>query len=258
MIFHRIFEALSNPLLWVLLILIMSGFYLIIKAPKQSGMRALGVLLLCAFSGLYAITSAWLPDKMLSHLETQYPRATVIRPEVQWIVVLGGGAMKNSNFSISDRLEGSSLKRGLEGIRLYQALPNTKLVLSGGLAKHETHAEARRLDALAAWLHVPDDKRVLEINSRNTVEQAREIKPIVGGKPFYLVTSASHMPRAIKLFEHEGMHPIAAPCDFRVYESEIKQDVDLSFMPHAQNLMKFKVAWHEYLGTLWASLKGQI
>lgn len=258
MILHRLLEALSNPLCWGLLIIMSVGLYLIVNAPKKSGMRECGVLLLCAFLSLYAITTPWLPNQMLSHLETQYSKVTTVNPAVQWVVVLGGGVLQSSTLSVSDSLENASLKRALEGIRLYQLHPNAKLVLSGGLDEHKTHAEAKHLDALAAWLQVPDDKRVLEVNSQNTKAQAQEIKSIVGEAPFYLVTSASHMPRAMQLFWHEGMHPIAAPCDFVIYKKEIKEAVNLSFIPDAKNLMKFNSAWHEYLGMLWALIRGHI
>ena len=46
------------------------------------------------------------------------------------------------------------------------------------------------------------------------------VKEIVGKDKFILVTSASHMLRAMALFRKQGMEPIPAPTDYMVKERE--------------------------------------
>jgi uncharacterized SAM-binding protein YcdF (DUF218 family) len=62
----------------------------------------------------------------------------------------------------------------------------------------------------------PNEDLILESDSKDTNDQARLIQPIVGDDLFLLVTSATHMPRSIALFKSLGMHPIAAPTDWKV------------------------------------------
>ena len=73
---------------------------------------------------------------------------------------------------------------------------------------------------------------------------------------FFLVTSAYHMPRSIALFKKHEMNPIPAPTGHH-----IKNKHGLSpyaFFPGAGDLKNSEKAVHEYLGILWAKLRGQL
>jgi len=67
-----------------------------------------------------------------------------------------------------------------------------------------------------------------------------------------LITSAYHMPRAIKTFQKAGLSPIALPTDYQ-YENFY---TILSFLPQAENLKKSNLAFHEYFGILFYRLFG--
>ena len=97
---------------------------------------------------------------------------------------------------------------------------------------------------------------ILEIESRDTKDEARLIKPLVEDAPFVLVTSASHMPRAMALFRKAGMSPIAVPTDHL-----IKNPYGISFdnlFPRSYHLQKSERAVYEALGLLWAKVRSQI
>jgi uncharacterized SAM-binding protein YcdF (DUF218 family) len=96
----------------------------------------------------------------------------------------------------------------------------------------------------------------LEDQSLDTEDEAQFIKPIVGQVPFLLVTSASHMPRAMGLFRHYGMAPIAAPTDYLSADAGVKSP--LSYLPSAGNLHTAERAVYEYLGLLAARIAGKI
>ncbi|NIA11024.1 MAG: hypothetical protein GWP10_15165 [Nitrospiraceae bacterium] len=97
---------------------------------------------------------------------------------------------------------------------------------------------------------------LLESASKDTKDEAHLIKDIVGNDGFILVTSASHMPRSMALFEKHGMRPIPAPTEYLVKESR-KIDPSI-FFPSAEGLRKTERAFHEYLGLGWTWLMGQI
>jgi uncharacterized SAM-binding protein YcdF (DUF218 family) len=110
--------------------------------------------------------------------------------------------------------------------------------------------------ALALALGVDPGTLLVEERSRNTRDQAVFIGRIVGKDPFILVTSASHMPRAMGMFRKEGMDPISAPTDHIVAESN--SPALLHYLPSEGALKNTRRAVYEFLGLTWARMRGQI
>jgi len=70
---------------------------------------------------------------------------------------------------------------------------------------------------------------------------------------FILVTSAAHIPRSMTLLKKLGTHPIPAPTDYQVKESE--GTPSNRFYPTADGLMKGQRAFYEYLALIWTKIK---
>jgi uncharacterized SAM-binding protein YcdF (DUF218 family) len=136
-------------------------------------------------------------------------------------------------------------------ISLCRELSPCRLILSGG---PPGQAEAMRSVAMA--LGVRQAEIVLESNSRNTEEEGRFIAPTVGKAPFLLVTSASHMPRAMALLRKQGMNPIAAPTDYLAKQTEKPNLADA--FPGYYGLYEASRTVYEYLGLTWERLRGEI
>ena len=166
------------------------------------------------------------------------------------IVVLSGATV-DGEVTAADRLGPGTLKRLLEGVRLYKQMPTAKLVLSGGGFFNEVEA-GRAMAAMAQELGVPKQAIFLEKASWDTEDQAKLLKRELGGRPFALVTSAAHMPRSLALFRGHGLDPVAAPCDFRTKDMRLTL---WSFLPLAGGLKASEDAMHEYLGLVWLRLK---
>ena len=111
-------------------------------------------------------------------------------------------------------------------------------------------------DTAVGW-GVDHKNIVVEKEAADTKDHVTYVKKIVGEEPFILVTSASHMPRAMALFRKHGMEPIPAPTDYMVKEREGGLTPGV-FFPGAGSLEKAERAVHEYLGLVWAWLRGQI
>jgi len=109
---------------------------------------------------------------------------------------------------------------------------------------------------LAAQWGVEPNNIIVEAESMDTKDHPVFVKRIVKEDPFILVTSASHMPRAMALFRGQGMEPIPAPTD---YMAEDKEGLTPgAFFPGAVSLKKAERALHEYLGLVWGKLRGQV
>jgi len=218
----------------------------------------LGTVLLLLLST--SLLSSWL----LAPLEQRYP--ALLHPETvswgpkgsappKWIVVLGGGHVSDPGLPANSQINAATLGRLVEGVRLYKAIPGSKLLLSGG-AVFDPVPEAEVMARIAVLLGVKPQDIMLERDSRDTADEAEIIAKMIGREKFILVTSAVHMPRAMALFKRRGLQPNPAPTDFRApYTKSFGPD---RFFPGVWSLGQTQTALHEYLGLAWAWLRGTI
>ncbi len=243
-ILKKIFSRFFFPLSLIIELMIIGLVW-----PKR-GRKFLmaGVIMLYLFSfGPFSHLILW-------PLESQYPviSESTIQKKIKWVVVLGGGSRTNPSLTPVDRLDDESLKRLLEGIRLCRHLPKARLILSGGNNQGKTPV-ARIMREVALNFGLPPSRLILEESSWDTSDEARLLKKQLGQDPFYLVTSAGHMPRSMAMFKKVGTQPIAAPTDFQaVWEPLTVTD----FFPRASALMNTERAFYEYLGLLWGWVRG--
>jgi uncharacterized SAM-binding protein YcdF (DUF218 family) len=217
------------------------------------------VLVTAAAVLLLLLGNTRISGKLLNGLERRYsPLEVTARAETptslqkgMFIVVLAGGYSSDSSVDLLSRLSEATLARLAEGILLYREVPGCKLLLSGG---PPFQAESMANAALA--LGVPEQDIILEAESKNTEQEAVLIAPTVGKAPFALVTSASHMPRAMGLFRKLGMNPIAAPTDYLAKgKRELEPD---NVFPGYYGLYESERAAYEYLGITWETLNHEM
>lgn len=186
----------------------------------------------------------------MSALQVRAPDAPV-----KWVVVLGGGHATDPKIPLSSQPDHPTMARLLEGIHLYRVSPGSKLILSGGSIAGEI-SNSEVMARVAETIGIPQGDIIREAQSRDTEDEARLIKPLVKKDAFILVTSASHMPRSVMLFERFGMHPVPAPTDYMV--TETNTPMQERFFPSPSGLVKATRAVYEYLGLAWLKLRGVI
>jgi uncharacterized SAM-binding protein YcdF (DUF218 family) len=196
---------------------------------------------------------------LLRSLEQRYaplvlasrPGAACTLQKGMFIVVLGGGYSPDPRVDIVSHLAEETVVRLMGGVLLYKSAPGCKLILSGG-----PPAQADGMGKVALALGVREQDIILEAKSHNTEQEALFIAPIVGKTPFVLVTSASHMPRAMALFRKRGMNPIAAPTDYlaKTRGGLLPEDI----YPSYYGLYEAERAVYESLGIAWEKLNHEI
>lgn len=201
---------------------------------------------------------SWFSLPFIRPLESKYPAIVQIprSPAIKYVVVLGAGVSADNKMPPNTQLSITALARLVEGIRIHNALPQTRLVLSGGLMSNNV-SEADAMAKTALSLGVDRTKLILDSQTKDTEDQAQLIKKIAGNDQFILVTSASHMPRAVALVKKLGLNPIPAPTDYRVKGDNTKIHPG-KFFPSSLNVMMVELAMHEYLGMVWAKIRGRI
>lgn len=216
-----------------------------------NGLAVAGIGLMLAAS--YGFTGR----PLLERLEYRYDSKPELKglAGVKWVVVLGGGVWDDGRLSSTARLTESSVCRLAEGIRLWRQIPGSKLLLSGGRV-YTSVPEAQAMAELAIELGVPDSCLALEMDSRDTGEQARLVAGMVGDQRMVLVTSAAHMPRSMALFRRQGIYPVPAPSNFMVKRG---QSGDPSrFFPSSVGIEVWETVIHEAAGMAWSKITGRI
>lgn len=227
-------------------------------STRRLGLGALVTIVAVGFS----IGTTPVADRVIGPLEERYtavhdPGAVQdsLGVPIRWIVVLGSGHGSDARTAPPGRLAGEGLYRLAEGMRIREALPQARLLLSGwGGGDVRSHAEA--LADAARSLGVPAEALVLSPLARDTEEEAEAVRSwISDGEPFFLVSGAVHLTRAVRWFEAEGLRPIPAPAFFYTTDSLDPGRMGLrDFLPNPANYVKVDRAVHEYLGILWARL----
>ena len=216
-----------------------------------------GAMVMVAAVGLLLVFgSRPLAGLLVAPLERAYPPVT--DPErlagIDYVMVLGAGHDPEPGLPVTGRLPATATARLVEGIRLHRALSGSRLVLSGG---GEPEPSAHGSAAVARALGVDEGDMVLLPGTVDTRDEARRAAAELEGRRLALVTSASHMPRAMALFRGAGLEPVAAPTRYHA-PRELEPWRVRYLRPQARGVYASERAVYEYLGLAWAWLKGEI
>jgi uncharacterized SAM-binding protein YcdF (DUF218 family) len=191
-------------------------------------------------------------DLLLAPLESEYPplASDGPLPQIAYIVVLGSSYVPRDGIPVTAALDPEGLARVVEGVRLERRLPQARLVLSGGAPAGRVPG-ALGYAKLARELGVADSSLILLDSPTDTAQEASDVARRLAGARFLLVTSASQMPRAMKLMRINGARPIAAPT---AQHREVPSSRWGGWLPTAGGLRKSELAIHEYLGLVAVAL----
>lgn len=215
--------------------------------------RSAKALLSVSWLVLLLISLQPVADKMLKPIEDTYPtwRGDT---KVDYIVVLGGGYTWNPEWAPSSNLISNSLPRLAEGVRLWQANPGAKMIFTGARAMTNPVSTAEAGARVAESLGVPRSQIITLDEPKDTEEEAAAVAKAIGQQPFLLVTSASHLPRAMIFFQNAGLHPLPAPANQLAIESPLNPWERI--IPSPVWLMHSDRVGYETLGRIWQWLKG--
>ncbi|MFU8861769.1 MAG: ElyC/SanA/YdcF family protein [Cyclonatronaceae bacterium] len=205
-----------------------------------------------------------LPNLLVADLEGRYPvlndpadlllsgqpltADTVAVREIH-ILVLGGGHSPDPWLPPTSRLSTRALGRLAEGIRLHRMIPESRLILSGW-SSSGGESVAKVMGLAAVDLGVDSTRIHVLSEPSNTCREAQVYNREFGSRnPLILVTSASHMPRAMQLFRQTGLDPVPAPAGFRIKFHPDRRYFYLE--TDVSNISKMESAIKEYVGMVW-------
>jgi uncharacterized SAM-binding protein YcdF (DUF218 family) len=169
------------------------------------------------------------------------------------VVVLGGGAQSFSvGGLVATGLNRTSRLRAMEGARVFKAIGARLIVASAGIpdGSRLLQPESVALTAALIAAGVPAAAIVQESASKTTRDQAVMVAPVLrahGVGRFVLVTSPSHMRRALGAFRAEGLDPVPSASPIR---SDHRARPPL-LLPDSDSLSLTDQAVYEYAATVY-------
>ena len=234
-IFSKIFNFFLEPLN---LLLISFLIYIVIVAKaKRNKFKGAFWFIIFWFILLYKP----LPEFLVKGLEDQYVYNESVFLGLEGLIILGGGTGSGKVAEArNDYTLGEGSERIIKGLEFLKKKPEGKIIFTGFSGKlfHVGLSEAEIIEQLIRALNTESTNFLFERRSRNTFENAFYTEEIINEhqiKQWGIVTSASHMRRAITTFEKQ--HPEIVfepiPVDFQTANSiywgpgNIQESVDL-------------------------------
>ena len=182
------------------------------------------------------------------------PYTNIKRPYL-WGVVLTG-------VTLNDKLPDDRVyfnhgaDRAVHAVDLYKRGIISKILISGGIGRVLTTArpEADEMFKAMKLMGVPDSAMVIENQSRNTYESAKNVKVILSQSTYLsqdtllLITSAFHMRRSLACFAKANLPAKSFSCDF--YTHPINFTPDDILLPKAEAILIWQKLFKEWLGIL--------
>ena len=225
-----------------LILLAFLGLWLSRKHPRAG--RTIAAL---SLTTLLILSLPVTSNALLQSQETAPPISDAQLKDTQAIVILGGGKSNEApEFGNEDTVNRWTLQRLRYGAYLRQQTGKPILVTGGGLFGERPEADAMA-ETLQRDFYAKDIWT--EDQSKDTAENAAYSAIILkahGIERIAIVSQAWHLPRAIKLFEQQGLTVYPAPTG---YTKEDNEPV-IRWLPKASALDKSAIALKEYLGRL--------
>lgn len=222
--------------------------------------RRLGrYVLLAACAAAVVLTATPLATMALTALEDRFPAPQVPPERVDGIIVLAGMVRLDITDLRGHLTLNGSVDRLIAARDLAEAYSDARVVFTGGSGSltRQDLSEARLVRPLLERWGLTEPRVMYEETSRNTCENAALSAALVHPKEdevWLLVTSASHMPRAVGCFRAAGWDVVPYPVDYHT-----DGHISWQLRPNiARRLEDLQTAAHEWIGLLAYRLTGRI
>ena len=218
--------------------------------PRRAWTRRARAGVWLVWGGLWILSLPFTSSWLTYWCETRGPdlRAALAGrdPDKTALVVLAAGIRTyDASVPLRERMDGTTTHRVLTAARLWNEHRFGLVVVSGSPT-----ALPYCMKDLLVTMGVPADRVVTETESTNTRENARFSAEILrargGAETVVVVTSATHLRRAVREMARAGVTAIPAPAELRGMN---RSGLD-ALLPSAGGLAATHVALHEILGLL--------
>ena len=251
----KLVGALLRPDTWIVLalaLIVLAVFYSRRRLTLWVGSITLALLVALAIFPL--------GDLLLQPIERTYPAEPSLG-QVDGIIVLGGGEDARASAYWGQMQLNEGGERYTAALALARRFPQARVLFTGGsgalrdLAGNQA-SEAEMAERFFREQGIARERLLLEGQSRNTAENARLSRELAAPAPdetWVLVTSAFHLPRAMRSFESAGWTGLVPwPVDYRTSAFADGMGWNLT-----RNLLVLNTAIREQVGQIAYRLSGR-
>lgn len=170
------------------------------------------------------------------------------------ILVLGQGMPTDSDLPIRYRVNATFCQRLFEGVRVSRLIPESQILVSmaGDAPLKDKDAFIKEF---AGTVGLPKERFVLLNGARDTKEEVRLAHQLVRTNRLIVVSSATHIPRALEIARKQSISAIPSPCDYtRQVATNAVYSITALPLPSSHGFELSNKAAHEWLGSIYESL----
>lgn len=193
-------------------------------------------------------------DVAVDWLEQRYQPIADLEPYQGYPVVLlsSGGTRQDPVHGQVNLLANSGWERLLIATTTARKVNGELFVAGGPSGRSGGEPMSVTIRQVIEQMGIDLKKVTVETTSTNTFENLANLKDQLLGKPFILVTSASHLPRAMAVAAKLELMAIAQPAD---YLSGSVVGIR-RFLPSSKAIRHWQVILHEVVGFFYYKVKG--
>ncbi|WP_289030489.1 YdcF family protein [uncultured Paraglaciecola sp.] len=237
--------SLSSPLVHSTLMFVLLRFACLFSTSKLLSFFSflpLGWLLLCSMTYPSVI--------LIKHLEDPYPTIKIeskVWRQTDAIVILACNYVEDDDLPFVSRWPNCSMQRNHYASQMYHSV-NKPIYLAGGiLGRRDVYSQAAHNQEFLTTMGVNSHDIFINSKGNNTETEVAALAEMLDGKYISLVTSASHLTRAITYFEDYNIKVLPIP----VEHLSRKNVEPVLGLPNASSLYRSERALHEYLGLIY-------
>jgi uncharacterized SAM-binding protein YcdF (DUF218 family) len=229
---------------------LLTTLFVLLFIKRTRGFALIGLTVVTGFSIL--ITVVPVGTVMSRSLETRFAKPDLATTEFSGVVTLAGVLDPNSYLQRGDVYFGDSSDRIFYMLRIANLYPQMPVIFAGGDG-NLTERGFSEADVLREWLSdstLLTENMHFEPSSRNTHESAtlsrqfaQDSFPEIAEKPWLLITSAQHMPRAVGTFRQAGWTIIPYPVDRKTSDT-----LHLASLNVSSGITSLGRGLHEWVG----------
>lgn len=187
---------------------------------------------------------------LIKYLEDQYPVISIQSEEwrkTDAIVVMACYYREDEELPFISRWPNCSLQRNVHAFLMYKAHHLPIYLAAGAMENESEYSLAQHNRSFFESLGVDSNNIFMTPKGFNTETESHALSKLLQGKTVSLVSSASHLPRAVRYFEEFGVKVLPIPVE---HFSRIQIEPVIDF-PNARSLYRSERAIHEYLGLIY-------
>ena len=241
---NKIIALIASPLSLIIFLIILG----IIFKSRKINLLAVIILIFCSLPII--------STKLISYLEKDYTLQDVSNIDEADAIVVLSGMLKT--IKVDDELKyefRGEVDRILSGIDLFKNNKAPLLILTRGKYPWLVGIpEGEYLKDFAVKFGIPKENILLTDSVQNTHQEAKSVKNLLNSNEvkIILVTSASHMQRAKKIFEASNIKIVPFAVDFINSHSKL---TIMDFIPSAYTLSVTSFFVREMIGRLYYNLR---